>query len=52
MKMFVAPVMSLALVVLAVDAANEMRRQLDENTDNQEVFNKIMAELLGRATPP
>lgn len=37
--------------MLSGGAANEMRGQLD-NADNQEVFDAIMAELLGRSTPP
>lgn len=37
--------------MLSGGAANEMRGQLD-NPDNQEVFDAIMAELLGRSTPP
>jgi hypothetical protein len=38
--------------MLSGDAANEMRRQLDENDDIQAVSDKILAELLGRSTPP
>lgn len=38
--------------MLSGDAANEMRRQLDENDDNQKVFNSIMAELSGQAPSP
>jgi hypothetical protein len=38
--------------MLSGDAANEMRRQLEENDDNQKVFNSIMAELSGQAPAP
>lgn len=38
--------------MLSGDAANEMRRQLEENDDNQRVFSSIMAELSGQAPAP
>jgi hypothetical protein len=38
--------------MLSGDAANEMRRQLKENSENQEVFRKILEELSVRTTPP
>lgn len=38
--------------MLSGGAANEMRRQLEENDDNQKVFNSIMAELSGQALAP
>jgi hypothetical protein len=37
---------------LSGDAANEMRRQLEENDDNQRVFGSIMAELSGQTPAP
>jgi hypothetical protein len=38
--------------MLSGDAANEMRRQLKENPENQKVFGRILDELSGRIAPP
>jgi hypothetical protein len=38
--------------MLSGGAANEMRRQLQENSDNQEALRMIMEELLGKGAAP
>jgi hypothetical protein len=38
--------------MLSGDAANEMRRQLRENSENQKALSTIMEELLGKSTTP
>ena len=38
--------------MLSGDAANEMRRQLRENSENQKAISTIMEELLGKNTAP